>query len=455
MSARFAFMLVLVPILLILTMRKPLFGLYATIVMYYFRPDIWDQPSWWQPVFWLTLATIISWGIRAKTIRMPGIMLCAIAVIPGMVLSSLTAFKSQDVSMAATVVVIKLVIAMFLVVQLLRTMKDVLKFLWMNVIANLWTLKSVVLITATGGDASRANVAAAQGGGANYLAMTFVMALPLLYFRYLHGSPREKKFAFWLSPFMLFGIMGTGSRGGFLTMFIIMVLMAIRSKQLVKGFSTIFVMVIFFYIVTPQAKLDRFMTTFETKTEKRGFAANSRLDLWKAGWQMFMSSPITGVGHDNYQLLSPRYTGYFAGKTPRPYRPELEGTKGYRGFVAHSTWFQTLADGGMVSAVPFFGLFILCYFSLRRMRRLPLPPAEKKEAYLISQIYELTLLAFIIASTFGSHMKIDFLWWYFGGVAAFEIIVKKQMASWQHQQRATWMQSRAQAAAASKAKATT
>ena len=181
------------------------------------------------------------------------------------------------------------------------------------------------------------------------------------------------------------------------------------------------------------------MTTFETKTEKRGFAANSRLDLWKAGWAMFLESPITGVGHDNYQLLSPRYTGYFAGKTPIPYRPELEGTKGHRGFVAHSTWFQSLADGGLVSSIPFFALFLLCYVALRRTRRMPLPPAEKREVYLISQIYELTLLAFIIASTFGSHMKIDFLWWYFGGVAAFEIIVRQQVSQWQQIQRQVWL----------------
>ncbi len=432
-------MLILVPILIVMTMRKPIFGLYATIVMYYFRPDIWDQPSWWQPVLWLTVATMVSWGMRAKTVRMPGIMLCAIAVIPGMLLASLTAFKSEDASMAATVVIMKLIIAMFLVVQLLRTPKDILTFLWMNVIANLWTLKSVVIITAGGGDASRANVAAAQGGGANYLAMTFVMALPLLYFRYLHGSSRERKFAFWVAPFMLFGIMGTGSRGGFLTMFIIMILMSIRSKQKAKGFATIFAMILIFVVITPPKKWERFMTTFETSNQKRGFAANSRLDLWKAGWQMFLESPITGVGLDNYQLLSPRYTGYFGGKSPIPYRPELEGTKGHRGFVAHSTWFQTLADGGLVTSVPFFALFFLCFVALRRTRRMPLPPAEKKEVYFISHIYELTLLAFIIASTFGSHMKIDFLWWYFGGVAAFEIIVRQQVFQWQQIQHQSFL----------------
>ncbi len=440
MSVRFAFMLVLVPILLVLTIRKPIFGLYATIVMYYFRPDVWDQPSWWQPVFWLTITTIVSWGIRVKTVRMPGIMLMAIAVIPGMILSTLTAAMDSDVSMEATVVVIKLIIAMFLVVQLLRTPKDVLTFLWMNVLANLWTLKSVVLITAGGGDASRANVAAAQGGGANYLAMTFVMALPLLYFRYLHGSPREKKAAFWIAPFILFGIMGTGSRGGFLTMFIIMVLMAIRSKQKAKGFATIAMMLVIFIVVTPSEKWDRFGTTFETNTQQRGFAANSRLELWRAGWEMFLTSPITGVGHDNFQKLSPRYTGYFAGKTPIPYRPELEGTKGHSGFVAHSTWVQTIADGGLVTSFPFFALFFMCWVALRRTRRMPLPPEEKQEVYMISQIYELTLLAFVIASTFGSHLKIDFLWWYFGGVAAFEIIVRQQVARWQQLQRSVFLQ---------------
>ncbi|MCB9833758.1 MAG: O-antigen ligase family protein [Planctomycetes bacterium] len=444
MSLRLAVMMVIVPILIGLTLRKPRFGLYATTVMYYFRPDVWDEPTWWQPVYWLTIATIVSWAVRAKDLRMPPIMALAMTIVPAMLISTFTAVKSSDVSMETTIAVIKLIIVMFLIVQLIRTLPQLMTFLWVNLIANLWTLKSVVVITLGGGDASRANVSAAQGGGANYLAMTFVMALPLLFYRFIEGSQRERKFAMAVTPFLLFGIMGTGSRGGFLTMFAIFIFLAVRGKKKLAGFAAIVGMTVIFAIVTPQAKWDRFMTTFAGE-EDRGFASQSRVELWKAGMKMFWESPIVGVGHDNFQMLSPRYVGYFAGQTPIPYQPHLEGTPGHVGFVAHSTWVQALADGGVVFSMPFFGLFVLAFLILYRVRRLRYDPRTRREIWFASQILEGIMWAFVIASSFGSHMKIDFLWWYFGVVGVLGIIAREQSAIFRHRERQAWLQAQAAA----------
>ena len=442
MSLRLAIMMIIVPILIAQTLRKPRFGLYATTVMYYFRPDVWDEPAWWQPVYWLTLATIASWAIRAKDLRLPPMMILAIAILPTMVVSSFAAVKSTDVSMDTTVAVMKLIIVMFLIVQLIRTLPQLMSYLWINLIANLWTLKSVVVITAGGGDASRANVSAAQGGGANYLAMTFVMALPLLFYRFVYGERWERRMALGVTPFLLFGIMGTGSRGGFLTMFIIFVFLAIRGKKKAQGFAATIAMLVIFVVMMPEEKWERFKTTFAPQ-EERGFASQSRLDLWKAGWKMFTESPIVGVGHDNYQMLSPRYVGYFAGQTPIEYQPHLEGTPGHRGFVAHSTWFQSLADGGLIFCLPFFSLFVMALLLLYRVRRYRVHPAVKREIWLASQILEGIMWAFVIASSFGSHMKIDFLWWYFGAIATLGIIAGQYKNAWARQQQQILMAQRA------------
>ncbi|MCA9320602.1 MAG: O-antigen ligase family protein, partial [Planctomycetes bacterium] len=311
-----------------------------------------------------------------------------------------------------------------LIVQLIQTPKDVRDFIWANVIFNLWTLKSVVVISLRGGDADRANVSAAQGGGANYLAMVFCMGLPILYFGFLHGRKLEKRLAMIIAPLTLFAIVGTGSRGGFLTLLCVVAFLAVRSRRIFAGFGTVLAMGLLLFLVTPEEKWERYMTIFRGD-EERGHAAQSRLDLWKAGLKMFRQSPVTGVGHDNFSLLSARYVGYFAGDTPVAYDPALDGQKGFTGFVCHNTFIQSLAEGGLIGSIPFFLLFIMYFVNCYRARRVPLLPDSKREIWILSQVLEGTMWAFIVSSIFGSHFKIDFLWWYFGASTALYLTARR------------------------------
>lgn len=424
MSARFAVLLVIVPVLIALSLRKPLWGVYSILFMYYFRPDVWGQPTWWRPVEWLTIATLLSWVIRVKDIRFDRGIPISLVFLITMVVSSLAAAMNPQVSWDATETILKLVVMQFIVVQVIRDLPTLMNFLWVHVIANTWTLKSALVQTAGGGGA-RVDVAAAQGGGANYLAMTFVMTLPLLTFRLINGRTWEKRLAMVLIPLEIIGCIGTGSRGGFLTLFFIMGFLAVRSKKKLLGFGAAIFLALVFAIAVPQEKWDRFVNTF-TGEGKETATSNSRLGLWEAGLRMFKESPIVGVGHDNFQQLSPRYYGFFAGRNPRPYDPSLEGQKGYTGFVAHSTWVQCLADGGIVGCLPFFGLFVWAMWTLYRLRRAKIPPAERDAVTQLSQIMEGTFWAFILASSFASHMKLDFLWYYFGSVGAFDLIVRRR-----------------------------
>ena len=443
MSARFALMLVLVPVLMVIALRRPLWGLYATMLMYYFRPGVWGTPGWWQPVFWITICTIVGWAVRSRNLQITPSLVTAGVLILMMVVSSVNAVKNPDLSHSATVVILKLVTVQFLVVQLVREPRDIMHFLWANVVFNLWTLKSVVVITLQSGDAARANVSAAQGGGANYLAMTFCMALPLLYYRYNFGTKKERKLALAIAPFLLFGIIGTGSRGGFLTLICVLAFLAVRSKKILKGIGMAVLIFAVFLVMTPQKKLDRYMTIFRGEGE-RGIAAQSRLDLWRAGWEMFTELPMTGVGHDNFQLLSAARVGYFAGDTPIKYDPALEGVKGYTGFVCHNTFVQALAEGGLICSVPFFLLFAMYFFNCYRVRRMRLEEPIKSELWQVSQIMEATMWAFIVSSLFGSHFKIDFLYWYFGAGTSLMLIAKRHSATvlFQDQQQAYQMKAK-------------
>jgi O-antigen ligase len=165
--------------------------------------------------------------------------------------------------------------------------------------------------------------------------------------------------------------------------------------------------------------------------EQRDFAAQSRILLWKASWTMFRQNPVLGKGLDNYQLLSPQYVGFYAGPTPRRYTPGSTGP----GFVAHSTWFQALGEGGIVMSIPLFALFPMAFYFLWRARRVALKPPWRQEFYVLSIAMAGLWIAFCVASTFGSLLKIDFLWWYMGLTAAIHLTARDMYAKATAQKR--------------------
>jgi O-antigen ligase len=176
----------------------------------------------------------------------------------------------------------------------------------------------------------------------------------------------------------------------------------------------------------PDYHIDRLQKGIGTGTgERRDFAAESRLLLWKAGLQMFRDSPVVGVGPDNYQILSPEYAGFYAGRTAEKYIPGVRRA----GMVTHNTWIQTLAEGGVVTAIPFVSMFVLGFlFLVRARRRIPRTWPEWKDVYTLSVILEGMFLGFCVCAFFGSYIKIDFLWWYLGTIGALSLAVEDRLA---------------------------
>ena len=427
MSLRLLAMFAYTPAAMGIALWRPLWGLFALFIMYYFRPDVWGAPTWFNPVEWITICCLAGWAIHARDVRTNLSLFLAGFLVLMMCVTSINAQASPEASWTSTNTIIKLIAIQFLIIQTVRTWEHLNQFLWVNVIGNLWTLKSVMVQALSGGDEVRVDVTAGQGGGANYLAMLFVMSLPLFFFKWLYGSPRERRWAMILAPLHVFGVVGTGSRGGYLSLFATLGYLAAVSKRKMQAFIAAFFIGIVFVATVPQASWQRFSGSV-TDTEK---GLGRRTLLWKTGIDMFLDAPVTGVGHRNYQLLSPRYLGFFAaGRDTVAYRPELENSRFVFGFVAHNTWIQMLADGGLICSIPFFGLFIYSFFVLRHARKIPLPPEHQRNAFVYSRVFEGILIAFCISSTFHGHFEIDCLWWYFGAISVFWMIVKRHSQVW-------------------------
>lgn len=102
-----------------------------------------------------------------------------------------------------------------------------------------------------------------------------------------------------------------------------------------------------------------FASSFE-KGENRDSSAESRFDLWKAGYQITMDHPVIGVGPWAGQFLVPRYLG-------------LPGRQ--KGL--HNLYFEIGAGCGIPAAICYFSYFLIAGWAsfrlLWRQKREPIP----------------------------------------------------------------------------------
>jgi O-antigen ligase len=424
-SLRFVFMLLFTPVACAIALKRPFHGLLALVAMYYFRPEIWNAPLWFRPQMFLTVAVGIGWMVNAREFRWSTLMGLAAFITAAFFGTSFLAVEDEWIAYDGAVVIMKLVIVMFLALNLIDTPRKMNQFLWTNVIGFVYNLKSIYITGLSGGDVNqtRVDVGVGQGGGSNYIAMICAIAFAIAYVRFLNGTRRER---FWAAAMMFAYVLAlilTGSRAGYLSLAAVGMFFLVRSNKKIVGAFTLLAVVVVFFAVVPQAHLDRFKNIGKTTDDsgKRDFSAESRLILWRGARQMFAERPVFGVGIDNFPLMSPRYVGFYASRSFSPYVP---GQKG-RGFVTHSTWFQTLAEGGLLISLPFFAMFFVAFAELRRVRKSR--SKDPRIAQLKSQSTQLqaVLIAFVVSSTFGSHIKMDFLWWYFGAVGALLLMTRR------------------------------
>jgi O-antigen ligase len=419
-SLRFLFMIFFTPSAMFMGVTKPFVGLLMLIFLYYFRPDVWGVPDWFRPIQFITMAVACGWFLNTRTFKLPPVVILGLISMAMITASAFAPGANQDVALAGASVLSKMVLVMFLTTQLVDTPKKLNQILWINTIGMIWNLKTII-VQGSGGSLDRVNVAVGQGGGANYLAMVLVTQIPFLAIKAQMGDRRERLFALVLLPVYVLCVVLTGSRAGLIALTICAAFIIYRSRHRIVGFGIAALLGLLVVSFLPASQWERFKQGLGTAedTERDG-SAQSRIVLWGAGMRMFQESPLIGKGYGNFQILSPQYAGIAAGKSAE----KFDAGKGQRGFVAHSTWVQTLAEGGIVVGVPFFAMLLVAAFGVQRVLRMKLPEPYRRDFHCYVTGVQGMVLAFCITATFGSYIHMDFLWWYMGTAAALPLVAR-------------------------------
>lgn len=232
----------------------------------------------------------------------------------------------------------------------------------------------------------------------NHLSTALAMALPILYYLYMHSVRKWVKLgllaAFGLSAF---AIVGSGSRGGF-------VALAVTGLWLVKTsrrkFATLFVVAclgVVFYSFAPESWLER-LQSIEHADEDASFMG--RVVAWKISSAIALSNPLFGGGLHAVQiqyvwdqfLTSQGLLGFVY--TPIPT---------FSAKAAHSIYFEVMGDLGLVGFALFVILLLNGLYTRREIRQL-LAATGKRHVWAsdMADMLMLSIMAYMVGGLFVS-----------------------------------------------------
>jgi probable O-glycosylation ligase (exosortase A-associated) len=173
-----------------------------------------------------------------------------------------------------------------------------------------------------------------------------------------------------------------------------------QSRRKVIG-SFLLVLCIFVVITfAPQAWMQRMSSTAAGQLDR---SAEERLFSWQFALNLVQAYPITGGGFEVFSdgdvkiryapPLTPQQAALQSKRTG-----ELDDILLFSG--AHSIYFQTLGEQGLVGLALFLALLASCFISLRQLRRIGSRDAEFKWLVPFAQMLQLSFAAYAVSGAF-------------------------------------------------------
>ncbi|MGQ0552054.1 MAG: putative O-glycosylation ligase, exosortase A system-associated [Planctomycetota bacterium] len=195
----------------------------------------------------------------------------------------------------------------------------------------------------------------------NDFALAMVMNLPLLW--YLKDEVSDLKYGRLLRPFMkvafvctMLTVMSTGSRGGFLSMAVVLLAMSLKTRYKIPALVGVVVLGGAGLLFAPADYIDR----LKTITEASDQSIMGRFLSWKVALQMIEQHPLLGIGFKNMVFDYGRYVG---GLDLPP------GTETVTHRVAHNSYLQVWAESGTPAFLLFMFMIGSTIFFMRRIAK--------------------------------------------------------------------------------------
>jgi probable O-glycosylation ligase (exosortase A-associated) len=242
-------------------------------------------------------------------------------------------------------------------------------------------------------------------GDNNCVAVGMVMLVPLLL---VLEAPRK-----WIGAgyrFLAIGVayraLATYSRGGLISFVAMCALFWTRSRHRIRTLLVIGVLAAIILPLFPQKFWQR-MSTITTKQEQMDPSAAGRIYFWSVGLKMALDHPFFGVGLNGYRLSYDKYD------TNKSYGRERS---------VHSMWFGILSESGFTGLLLFLAIFIQSIRSCARARKLCGDNENVAFVKKYATAIQTSLIAAAIGGAFLPFQYVEMLWHFFGLSIAVEQI---------------------------------
>ncbi len=227
-------------------------------------------------------------------------------------------------------------------------------------------------------------------GDNNYLALSLLMALPLIVYLHRQSANRLARLGLLgLGVAGFVGVVATASRGGLIGLMVLAGIAFVRSRR--KGLlSAAFVVVaIGLVMLAPTRWTDR-METIQTAEKDDSFM--NRVVAWKMNTILALDRPFLGGGYSAledgqvHRIYAPMFSMLDFIPTPAPIGP----------LAAHSIYFSVLGDLGFIGLILFLAMLAATFVNIRKVRLLTRGRPELAWAFALANAFHACMIVYVV-----------------------------------------------------------
>jgi O-antigen ligase len=408
LSLAAAYLIVVLGVAVLATLRWPIVGVCSFLLIDFLRPqDLHTELAEVRPVMWLMAATLLStlWQARAAVPRAAR-QLAPLAVVLAVSALSAAASDLQSHAWGAWIALAKTVLIAMLVVVHVDSPRRIEAVLWIIVgsmstlaLASLaqglaigypgaWTEK----LGGLGAPVRTASIGAMHDNNAFARILVFSLPLCAVLARLARRLP-ARLLASLCGVAIACGLMMTFSRTGGIAAVAVAAAAVCWIRPRWKAFAVFLVVMTVAYAVAPERYRGRLQSV-----SPDDFSLKLRYGIWARGLQMAGARPVLGVGIGTFKE-------HYARTAPPPTR------------ASHNVLIEVLAEMGVVGLLTYVWMLALVLWRLLRLARVPgaaersEPPTAGVEAWaritargLVVGLFGLLLASMTLGQPFSSHL---------------------------------------------------
>lgn len=257
------------------------------------------------------------------------------------------AFKIWDRS-------IKILIFTFVTLCLTTNVHRLHALIWVTVLSiGFFSMKGGLFTITTGGQYLVWGPTGSFIEDNNQLAMAVLMTLPLFFYLAQNVAHRYVRWGLFAGlALSVFSIVGSQSRGAFLSLVVLAGYLAIKSRHKFAyaglGLGLLVVLILFL----PESWMERMQSIRDFEEDQ---SAQGRFDAWTYAIRLFMERPLTGGG----------FRAYYDADHFMALVPDALTSRAW-----HSVYFEVLGEHGGVGMAIFATLFVLTWLRAGQLARL-------------------------------------------------------------------------------------